>query len=51
MSGSSSRTRIVAYRLPVELYKVLEERCKKNRWETPPLYLRDRAICDINRKH
>lgn len=51
MAGNSSKTHVVAYRLPNDVYETLIRRCNKNRYLTPSAYLKARTIYDTRRKH
>lgn len=50
MAGTSSKTRIVALRLPNDVIAIIERRLR-NRSMTISKYLRDRIIYDLTRKH
>lgn len=51
--GTSSKTKIVAFRLPVDVYNVLQRRIDgaRTHWESVGEYLQDRIIYDVTRKH
>lgn len=53
MSGTSKRTKVIAFRMPVAVYAILDRRVKgkRSRHKTVNEYVRDRMVYDILRKH
>lgn len=52
MPNSNTKTIPVMFRIPIEVYKVIERRVGKHpRHDKVSEYLRERAIYDITRKH
>ncbi len=53
MPNISSKTKVIAFRLPVEIYDTIERRVKSKRshWNTISEYLRERVCYDISRSH
>ncbi len=53
MPNTSKRTQVAAFRLPVEIYAIIERRVKgkRSRWNTVSEYLRERVCYDISRSH
>lgn len=49
----SHKTKVIAFRLPVEIYATIERRVKGKRshWNTISEYLRERVCYDISRSH
>jgi hypothetical protein len=53
MAGTSKKTRVVSFRLPNDVYAILERRVKgkKSHWSSVPEHLQDRVIYDVTREH
>lgn len=51
--GKSSKTRVVGFRLPLDVYEALERRVngKDTRWGSVGEYLQERVIYDVRRPH
>lgn len=50
MPNTSSKTKVVAYRVLVEVYDIIERRAK-NQSKSVGDYMKARAIYDVTRKH
>ena len=53
MSGTSSKTTVVAVRLPNEVVFTLKRRIdgQRSRWDSVGEYLKERIIYDVERQH
>jgi len=51
MAGKSSKTQVVAIRLPNEVAEIIKRRCENHLDGTVSGYLRDRITYDMTRKH
>ncbi len=53
MAGTSTKTRIVAFRLPLDVLEILERRVggEKSHWDSVAAYLQERIIYDVRRPH
>ena len=53
MSGTSSTTVPVNFRIPVELYDIIQKRLAKRpgKWANVNVYIKQRVIFDAQRKH
>jgi hypothetical protein len=52
-SGTSSKTVVVGFRLPTDVYDILQRRVdgKNTHWNSVGQYLQDRIIYDTRREH
>lgn len=51
MAGKSSKTQVIAIRLPNEIVETIKKRFANNRFDSVSHYLRERIIYDMTRKH
>ena len=53
MPNSSCKTKVIAFRVPAEVYAIIERRIKGKRshWKTISEYLRERVCYDLTRSH
>lgn len=53
MSGTSKKTVVVGFRLPVDVYNILQRRVNspKSHWSSVSELLQDRVIYDVTRPH
>ena len=51
--GYSGKTKVVGFRLPMDVLAILERRVKgeKTHWGSVAEYLQERVIYDVRRKH
>jgi hypothetical protein len=51
--GRSSKTVVVGFRLPLDVYEVLQRRVagKNSHWQSVAEYLQERTIYDVRRPH
>lgn len=51
MSGRSTKSQVIAIRLPNEIVETIKRRFANNRFDSISHYLRERIIYDVTRKH